>query len=124
MAIRLEDTILLARELEKQGVDVIDCSSSGNEGPLTLAVVPRVPGYHVPFAERIRHEADMPTVEAGLITDPRQAEGYLSEGRCDLIALRANVEPELVGSRYRDAWRYRSVAFAAAAQVAHLLPAP
>ena len=69
MAIRLEDTILLARELGKQGVDVIDCSSSGNEGPLTLAVVPRVPGYHVPFAERIRHEADMPTVEAGLITE-------------------------------------------------------
>jgi hypothetical protein len=23
----------------------------------------------------------------GLITDPKQAEGYLSEGRCDLIAL-------------------------------------
>jgi hypothetical protein len=49
----------------------------------------------VPFAQPIRHKADMPTVEAGLITDPRQAEGYLSEGRCDLIALRANVEPEL-----------------------------
>jgi 2,4-dienoyl-CoA reductase-like NADH-dependent reductase (Old Yellow Enzyme family) len=67
---------------------VIDCSSGGIEGPLTLSVVPRVPDYHVPFAERIRHEADMPTVEAGLITDPRQAEGYLSECRCDLIALR------------------------------------
>ena len=64
-----------------------DCSSGGIEGPLTLSVVPRVPGYHVPFAERIRHEADVPTMAVGLITDPRKAEAYLSEGRCDLIAL-------------------------------------
>src|SRR5580704_7802224 len=83
----LEDTIALARELKERGVDIIDCSSGGIEGPLTLSVVPRVPGYHVPFAERIRREADIPTMAVGLITDPKQAEGYLQEGRCDLIAL-------------------------------------
>ena len=83
----IEDTIVLATELRNRGVDVIDCSSGGIEGPLTLSVVPRVPGYHVPFAERIRREADVPTMAVGLITDPRQAEGYLSEGRCDLVAL-------------------------------------
>ena len=49
----IEDTVALARELKPRGVDVIDCSSGGIEGPLTLAVVPRVPGYHVPFAEQI-----------------------------------------------------------------------
>jgi 2,4-dienoyl-CoA reductase-like NADH-dependent reductase (Old Yellow Enzyme family) len=53
----LDDTIALSRELKLRGVDVIDCSSGGIEGPLTLSVVPRVPGYHVPFAERIRREA-------------------------------------------------------------------
>ncbi len=83
----LSDTIVLARELKQRGVDVIDCSSGGIEGPLTLAVVPRVPGYHVPFAERIRREAGIPTMAVGLITDPFQAESYLAEGRCDLIAL-------------------------------------
>jgi 2,4-dienoyl-CoA reductase-like NADH-dependent reductase (Old Yellow Enzyme family) len=81
------DTVMLARELKDRGVDVIDCSSGGIEGPLTLAVVPRVPGYHVPFAEQIRREANIPTMAVGLITDPFQAEGYLTEGRCDLIAL-------------------------------------
>ena len=50
-------------------------------------MVPRVPGYHVPFAEQIRREAGMPTMAVGLITDPFQAESYLAEGRCDLIAL-------------------------------------
>ena len=83
----LGDTIVLARELKQRGVDVIDCSSGGIEGPLTLAVVPRVPGYHVPFAEQIRREANIPTMAVGLITDPVQAESYLAEGQCDLIAL-------------------------------------
>jgi 2,4-dienoyl-CoA reductase-like NADH-dependent reductase (Old Yellow Enzyme family) len=83
----LEDTIVLAHELKARGVDVIDCSSGGIEGPLTLAVVPRVPGYHVPFAERIRHEVAIPTMAVGLITEAAQAESYLAEGRCDLVAL-------------------------------------
>jgi 2,4-dienoyl-CoA reductase-like NADH-dependent reductase (Old Yellow Enzyme family) len=83
----IDDTVVLAKELKARGVDVIDCSSGGIDGPLTLAVVPRVPGYHVPYAERIRHEATIPTMAVGLITDAQQAEGYLAEGRCDLIAL-------------------------------------
>jgi 2,4-dienoyl-CoA reductase-like NADH-dependent reductase (Old Yellow Enzyme family) len=83
----IDDTVVLAKELRARGVDVIDCSSGGIDGPLTLAVVPRVPGYHVPYAERIRREAAIPTMAVGLITDAQQAEGYLAEGRCDLIAL-------------------------------------
>ncbi len=83
----MDDTVVLSRELKARGVDVVDCSSGGIEGPLTLAVVPRVPGYHVPFAERIRREADVPTMAVGLITGAAQAEGYLRDGKCDLIAL-------------------------------------
>ena len=83
----LEDTLALAKELKARGVDMIDCSSGGIEGPLTLAVVPRVPGYHVPFAARIRQEAGIPTMAVGLITEATQAEGYLADGRCDLVAL-------------------------------------
>ena len=66
---------------------MIDCSSGGIEGPLTLAVVPRVPGYHVPFAERIKKDVGIPTMAVGLITEAQQAEGYLTAGQCDLIAL-------------------------------------
>jgi 2,4-dienoyl-CoA reductase-like NADH-dependent reductase (Old Yellow Enzyme family) len=83
----LDDTIVLSGELKQRGVDVIDCSSGGIEGPLTLALVPRVPGYHVPFAERIRREAGIPTMAVGLITEAAQAESYLADGRCDLVAL-------------------------------------
>jgi 2,4-dienoyl-CoA reductase-like NADH-dependent reductase (Old Yellow Enzyme family) len=83
----LDDTVALARELKGRGVDVIDCSSGGIEGPLTLAVVPRVPGYHVPFAERIRRDAGIPTMAVGLITEAAQAESYLAAQQCDLVAL-------------------------------------
>jgi len=83
----LDDTVALAHELKARGVDVIDCSSGGIEGPLTLAVVPRVPGYHVPFAERIKKDVGIPTMAVGLITEAQQAEGYLAAGQCDLVAL-------------------------------------
>ena len=83
----MDDTVVLAAELKARGVDVLDCSSGGIEGPLTLHLVPRVPGYHVPFAERIKRETGIPTIAVGLITDAHQAEGYLQTGQCDLVAL-------------------------------------
>jgi 2,4-dienoyl-CoA reductase-like NADH-dependent reductase (Old Yellow Enzyme family) len=83
----LEDTIVLAKELKPRGVDVFDCSSGGIDGPLTLHVVPRVPGYHVPFAKRIRDEVGIDTMAVGLITKARQAESYLEAGDCDFVAL-------------------------------------
>jgi len=54
---------------------------------LTLAIVPRVPGYQVPFAARVRAEAGIATMAVGLITEPRQAEAILQDGQADLIAL-------------------------------------
>jgi 2,4-dienoyl-CoA reductase-like NADH-dependent reductase (Old Yellow Enzyme family) len=83
----LEDTVVLAKELKDRGVDVFDCSSGGIDGPLTLHVVPRVPGYHVPFARRIRAEVGIDTMAVGLITKATQAESYLEAGACDFVAL-------------------------------------
>jgi 2,4-dienoyl-CoA reductase-like NADH-dependent reductase (Old Yellow Enzyme family) len=83
----LDDTVVLAGELKARGVDLLDCSSGGIEGPLILSLVPRVPGYHVPFAERIKREAGIATIAVGLITEAHQAEGYLRAGHCDLVAL-------------------------------------
>jgi len=83
----MEDTVRLAKELKARGVDLIDCSSGGIEGPLTLALVPRTPGYHIPFAERIRREVGIQTMGPGLVTEARQAEDYLQAGKADLIVL-------------------------------------
>ena len=44
-------------------------------------------GYQVPFAARIRAEADIPTMAVGLIVDARQAEAIVADGAADLVAL-------------------------------------
>jgi 2,4-dienoyl-CoA reductase-like NADH-dependent reductase (Old Yellow Enzyme family) len=86
----LEDTIRFSRELRSVGVDVVDCSSGGILGSATAAtrtLVPRVPGFQLPFAERVRKEAGLMTMAVGLILEPRQAEEALQAGRADLIAI-------------------------------------
>ncbi|GGE14347.1 2,4-dienoyl-CoA reductase [Gemmobacter megaterium] len=85
--IQLEDTIAFARALKEVGVDVIDCSSGGISGGATAARIPRGPGFQVPFAEAMRHEAGIASMAVGLITTPDLAETILQEGRADLIAI-------------------------------------
>jgi 2,4-dienoyl-CoA reductase-like NADH-dependent reductase (Old Yellow Enzyme family) len=82
-----DDTVALAKALKARGVDVITCSSGGIGGPLNMAIVPRMPGYQVPFAERVRKEAGVKACAVGLITEPEHAEAILQEGRADLIAM-------------------------------------
>ena len=83
----MDDTVTLARELKARGVDVIACSSGGINGPLNMAIVPRVPGYQVPYAERVRRDAGVATCAVGLITEPEHAEAILQRGQADLIAM-------------------------------------
>ena len=83
----LDDTTVLAGHLKARGVDLFDCSSGGIDGPLTLHVVPRVPGYHVPFARHIRKETGIATMAVGLITEAKQADAYVAAADCDLVAL-------------------------------------
>ena len=80
----MEQTVELARRLKAEGVDLIDCSSGGN---VPGAKIPSGPGYQVPFAERIRKEAGLATAAVGWITDPRQAEDIIAQGRADVVLL-------------------------------------
>jgi len=116
-----EDSVELAKRLKQIGVDAIDASSGGLPG----ADITVGPGYQVPFAEKIRREADLPTVAVGLIDDPAQAEQILAEGRADAIdlgraalrdtnwPLRAahelglpNDQAPWAPQRFRGAWRH------------------
>ncbi len=83
----MDDTVQLAAALQERGIDVVTCSSGGINGPLNMAIVPRVPGYQVPYAERVKREAKLATCAVGLITEPAHAEAILQNGQADLIAL-------------------------------------
>ena len=79
-----DQTVELARRLHDLGVDLVDTSSGGISA---TAVVPASPGYQVPFAARIRHEAGIPTAAVGLITDAKQAEDIVASGEADAVLL-------------------------------------
>lgn len=80
----VDDSVMVAARLRAKGVDLIDCSSGG------LAVdakIPAGPGFQVPFAERIRRDADVLTGAVGFITEPLQADGIIRSAQADLVLL-------------------------------------
>lgn len=83
----IDDSIALSRGLKDCGVDVVDVSSGGIVGSASMSTVPRLPGFQVPFAERIKREAGVATMAVGLITEGEQAEAILQQGKADLIAI-------------------------------------
>ncbi|MEO8881742.1 MAG: NADPH dehydrogenase NamA [Gemmatimonadaceae bacterium] len=80
----VEDSVALARVLHPLGVDLIDCSSGGNVAKVRI---PLGPGYQVPFAERVKKETGVPTGAVGLITDAKQADDIIREGKADIVSL-------------------------------------
>ncbi len=80
----LAQTVELARRLKDEGVDVIDCSSGGNEAH---ARIPLGAGYQVPLAAAVRREAGIPTVAVGMITEAAQADQIIRSGQADIVAL-------------------------------------
>ncbi|WP_430389015.1 NADH:flavin oxidoreductase/NADH oxidase [Dyella sp. 20L07] len=80
----IEQTVRLAREVKSLGIDLID-TSSGGLVPHTR--IPLAPGYQVPFAARIRHEAGIATGAVGLITESTHAARIIDEGDADVVLI-------------------------------------
>lgn len=80
----LAQSLILARELQSRGVNLIDCSSGGLTPKQEIDLRP---GYQVPFAEAIRKKTGMPVGAVGLITNAKQADEILSAGQADVVFL-------------------------------------
>lgn len=80
----LSQSLVLCRELKALGIDLIDASSGGLSPQQKISASP---GYQVPFAEAIRRETGLASGAVGLITEAKQAESILQEGRADAILL-------------------------------------
>jgi 2,4-dienoyl-CoA reductase-like NADH-dependent reductase (Old Yellow Enzyme family) len=80
----IEQSVALARELQKLDVDLIDCSSGGLAAN---AKIPQEAGYQVDFARRIKEETGLLTGAVGLISQPRQADEIISTGRADVVLM-------------------------------------
>ena len=78
----IEQSIVLCKELKALGADLIDVSSGGATPD---ARIPVSRGYQIPFAGRIREEAQIRTGGLGLITDPQHADEIITSGHADLV---------------------------------------
>lgn len=77
-----EESVQLSKILKEKGVDLIDVSSGGLVSHQKINIGP---GYQVPFSEKIKKEANIPTGSVGLITEAKQAEEILDNGQADII---------------------------------------
>ena len=79
-----DEAVALARELKNAGVDCIDVSSGGNS-PLSRIDYGRM--YQVPFADAIRHGAQIAVQCVGAVQGLDHANTVLAAGRADLVAM-------------------------------------
>jgi 2,4-dienoyl-CoA reductase-like NADH-dependent reductase (Old Yellow Enzyme family) len=79
-----EDAVQLAAGLRKVGFDYVSVSSGGIAPGVRI---PAAPGYQLPFAVRVKRDADIATCAVGLIAAPAQAERIIASGEADLVAL-------------------------------------
>jgi anthraniloyl-CoA monooxygenase len=80
----IEDSIAVAKALRERGCDVVDVSS-GHTSPEEKPDLARC--YQVPFSERIREEAGIPTMTVGAISRHGEVNAILAAGEADLVVL-------------------------------------
>ncbi|KAJ2823993.1 hypothetical protein IWW50_003541 [Coemansia erecta] len=79
----IDDTVALSKILLDAGVDMIDCSSGGNN---SHQQIPVAPGFQVQFAERVKKEVPgMLTGAVGLVTKADQANEVVESNSADAV---------------------------------------
>jgi len=78
------EAVEVAKMFHAAGADIIDVSS-GQTDPAEKPIYGRM--FQTPFSDRIRHEAGIPTMTVGNISDWDQVNGILMAGRADLVCL-------------------------------------
>ena len=79
-----DDAVRIARLFKEAGADMIDCSS-GQVSKQEKPVYGRM--FQTPFADRVRNEAQIPTIAVGSIFEADHANSIIAAGRADLCAV-------------------------------------
>jgi NADPH2 dehydrogenase len=80
----VDDAVATGKALKAAGLDYIDVSSA-NITPDSRW--PTDPGFNVPAAERVRRECGIAVRAVGMITDAKQAEELVADGKADMVAM-------------------------------------
>jgi 2,4-dienoyl-CoA reductase-like NADH-dependent reductase (Old Yellow Enzyme family) len=77
----LAESIEVLKRLKAEGLDLVDVGI----GFSTMSPVPWEPNLLVPVADRIRRETGLQVATSWLITDAREADGFVRKGQLDLV---------------------------------------
>ncbi|KAI9294476.1 NADH:flavin oxidoreductase/NADH oxidase [Neoconidiobolus thromboides FSU 785] len=81
----LNQTIELSKLLYQNGVDLVDCSSSGSS---PIQKIPAKPGFQVPFAKAIKEQVNgLLTGAVGLITTVEHCNNIIKDKDADLVLM-------------------------------------
>ncbi|MFI1536272.1 bifunctional salicylyl-CoA 5-hydroxylase/oxidoreductase [Streptomyces anandii] len=109
-----EEAVAIARAFAEHGADAIDVST----GQVVAEERPEFGrSYQTPFADRIRHEVDVPVIAVGAISSWDDVNSLILAGRTDLCAL---ARPHL----YDPHWTLHAAAEQGYAGEAAVWPAP
>jgi len=103
----VEETVELAKALKARGCDFVDVSSAGNV-PESKPQYGRM--YQLPFAEAVRHGADLPVMTVGGVMSADHANTIVAAGRADLCAIaREHLSDPYLVHRHAQAERVTSL---------------
>lgn len=83
-----DEAVAYAKELKALGCDFIDVTTGGLDPRQKIEVKA---GYQVFLAEKIKKEANIPTMAVGMIVGAQQAEDIVANGEADMVALARSV---------------------------------
>jgi anthraniloyl-CoA monooxygenase len=78
------EAVEIARAFHAAGADIIHVSA-GQTSPRARPVYGRM--FQTPLSDRVRNEANVPTIAVGNITDADEVNAVIASGRADLCAL-------------------------------------
>lgn len=79
-----QESVEISRAFHRAGADIIHVST----GQTSIDARPQYGRmYQTPYSDRIRHEAGIPTITVGNITEADQVNAIIAAGRADLCAL-------------------------------------
>ncbi|MEM3564362.1 MAG: FAD-dependent oxidoreductase [Candidatus Jordarchaeaceae archaeon] len=83
----IEDTKVIAKELEKAGADCFNVAVAWHESPVPQITMNIPRGAFAYLAEKVREVVSVPVIAGNRINDPLVAEKILREGKADIISL-------------------------------------
>ena len=100
----IEETKLIAKKLEKAGIDAIHVSA-GVYGSAWSVVPPlNIPhAWIVDYAEEVKQVVSIPVITVGRIVNPEMADNIIAAGKADIVAMGRGslADPELP-NKYKD----------------------